>query len=309
LSCVIFVLLSALTAGRPVRFPALLKVLALTFLVGTLGCTGGKPGLVLTDQVEARRLAADLRVQFTMTADAANRAVMADTDESSKAAADEALKARQQVEHDISALDALLKGLGYAADTHALDDFKHQFDEYKKLSDETLNLAVENTNLKAQRLSFTTAQTAVDNFRKALDTLPRQARPSDRPRVEALCAQATAAALSIQVIQARHIAESDDQAMTKMEAQMALADRDARRALGELRPLVPKGGSALTDATTALNQLKAVNDEIVRLSRRNTNVRSLALALGQLHSLRARCEAALQTLSDNLAQHEFKATK
>lgn len=135
------------------------------------------------------------------------------------------------------------------------------------------------------------------------------ARPADRSRVQALSAQATADALSIQVIQARHIAESDDQAMTKMEDQMALADRDARRALADLQPLLPKGDAALNDANTALNQLKSVNDQIVQLSRRNTNVRSLALALGQLHTLRAKCEASLQSLSDSLSQHDFKATK
>ena len=100
-----------------------------------------------------------------------------------------------------------------------------------------------------------------------------------------------------------------DQAMTKMEEQMAQADQDARRALADLQSLVPKGQSALADANAALNQLKTVNDEIIRLSRRNTNVRSLALALGQKHSLRAKCEAALQALSDSLSQHEFKATR
>jgi len=274
----------------------------------TLSCSSN-PTLVLTDQVEARRLGSDIRVQFTMAADAANRAVMADTDETSKAAAEEAVKSREQVERDVNALDPLLKRLGYTSDLQSLDEFKKQFAEYKNLSDETLSLAVENTNLKAQRLSFTTAQAAVDDFRKALDTLPPMARPADRPRVQALAAQAAADALTIQVIQARHIAESDDQAMTKMEDQMALADRDARRALADLQPLVPKGAAALTDANTALNHLKSVNDQIVQLSRRNTNVRSLALALGQLHALRAKCEAALQALSDSLSRHEFKATK
>jgi hypothetical protein len=274
----------------------------------TLSCSSN-PTLVLTDQVEARRLGSDIRVQFTMAADAANRAVMADTDETSKAAAEEAVKSREQVERDVNALDPLLKRLGYTSDLQSLDEFKKQFAEYKKLSDETLSLAVENTNLKAQRLSFTTAQAAVDDFRKALDTLPPMARPADRPHVEALAAQAAADALTIQVIQARHIAESDDQAMAKMEDQMALADRDARRALADLQPLVPKGAAALTDANTALNHLKSVNDQIVQLSRRNTNVRSLALALGQLHALRAKCEAALQALSDSLSRHDFKATK
>ncbi len=276
----------------------------------TLSCSGSKPTLVLTDQVEARRLGADIRVQFTMAADAANRAVMADTDETSKSAAEEAVKAREQLERDVAALEPILKGLGYANDVSNLDEFNTQFTEYKKLDDETLNLAVENTNLKAQRLSFTTAQTAVDDFRKALDTLPRQARPQDRARVEALSGRAQTAALTILVVQARHIAESDDQAMTKMEDQMARGDQDARRALADLQPLVGKNGaSALSDANTALKQLKTVNDEIIRLSRRNTNVRSLALALGQKHSVRAKCEAALQALSDGLARHEFKATK
>jgi hypothetical protein len=278
--------------------------------LGIAGCSNSRPTLILTDQVEARRLGADIRVQFTMAADAANRAVMADTDETSKSAAEEAVKARDQLEHDVALLEPVLKGLGYANDISNLDEFKTQFAEYKKLDDETLNLAVENTNLKAQRLSFTTAQTAVDDFRKALDTLPREARPQDRARVEALSGRAQIAALTILVVQARHIAESNDQAMTKMEDQMAAGDQDARRALTDLQALVGRNGaSALSDANTALNQLKAVNDEIVRLSRRNTNVRSLALALGQKHSVRAKCEAALQALADGLARHEFRATK
>ena len=306
ISCVIFVLLiRPMVRFRPGR-QAVLPML-LTAAAATLSCSS-TPSLVLTDQVEARRLGSDIRVQFTMAADAANRAVMADTDESSKAAAEEAVKSREQVERDVNALEPLLTRLGYTADLQSLNEFKKQFEGYKKLSDETLTLAVENTNLKAQRLSFTTAQTAVDDFKRALAALPPLARPNDRPRVEALCAQAVAAVLTIQVIEARHIAESDDQAMTKMEDQMALATRDARRALADLQPLAPKG-PALSDANAALNQLTTVNDQIVQLSRRNTNVRSLALALGQLHALRARCEAALQDLNESLSRHEFKATK
>jgi hypothetical protein len=287
----------------------ILSALAAVAAAATLSCSGSKPSLVLTDQFEARRLGAEIQVQFTMAADAANRAVMADTDQASKDAAEDAMKSRRQVEHDVDALEPLLNGLGYTADIQRLDAFKTQFDEYKKLDDETLGLAVENTNVKAQRLSFTTAQSAVDDFRKALATLPGLARPQDRARVEALCAQAIASALSIQVVQAHHIAESEDAAMTIMEGQMSASDAAARKALAELKPLVPKGSSALADATTALDQFKAVNAEVIELSRRNTNVRSLALALGQQHSVRAKCEAALQALSDSLAQHEFKATR
>src|SRR5262245_22226772 len=265
--------------------------------VATLSCSGPGPALVLTDQVEARRRAAEIHVQFAMAADAANRAVMADTDETSKTAAEEAVKARGRVEQDIATLEPILKRLDYPTDVQNLDEFKKQFDEYKKLDDETLNLAVENTNLKAQQLSFTNAQTAVDEFRQVLEALPGLARPGDRTRVQALCAQAIVSVLSIQVLQAHHIAEAQDAAMTKMEAQMVNDDRDARTALADLQPLIPAAGAShLREATEALNQFKTVNDEIVKLSRRNTNVRSLALALGQKHSLRAKCEAALKAL-------------
>jgi hypothetical protein len=45
----------------------------------------------------------------------------------------------------------------------------------------------------------------------------------------------------------------------------------------------------------------SVNAEIVRLSRRNSNVRSLALTLGQKRTLTARCEEPLHSLQDALA--------
>jgi hypothetical protein len=53
----------------------------------------------------------------------------------------------------------------------------------------------------------------------------------------------------------------------------------------------------------------AVNGEIVALSRRNTNVRSLALALGRKRTVAAQCEERLQALVEALERHEFTATR
>ena len=50
----------------------------------------------------------------------------------------------------------------------------------------------------------------------------------DRLRVKALAATAVAAVREIQALQAPHIAESDDAAMTRIEARMAAAERVAR---------------------------------------------------------------------------------
>jgi hypothetical protein len=82
---------------------------------------------VLTQQVEARRVAAALHVQFTKAADAANRAVMADADEASATAAREARDATQVVESDLKALRPLLESLGYNDELRFLGTFGERF--------------------------------------------------------------------------------------------------------------------------------------------------------------------------------------
>src|SRR5258705_3951661 len=97
-----------------------------------IGCGQGSTP-VLTQQIEARRLMSELRVQFAKAADASNRAVMADTDEASSAAARQAREATQAVERDVDALQQLLQSLGYGEEIRHLETFKGRFEEYRKL--------------------------------------------------------------------------------------------------------------------------------------------------------------------------------
>src|SRR6266550_236185 len=136
------------------------------------GCRDGS-GLVLTQQIEARRLASNLRVQFSKAADASNRAVMAITDEASSAAAREAEQATQGVERDVEALQRILQALAYPDDIRHLEAFKGCFVGYRALDADILPLAVENTNIKAQRLSFGPARDAANAFRQSLETAAR----------------------------------------------------------------------------------------------------------------------------------------
>ena len=48
---------------------------------------------------------------------------------------------------------------------------------------------------------------------------------------------------------------------------------------------------------------------IVKLSRRNTNVRSLALSLGRKRTVSATCETRLQAFETALGRHAFTATR
>jgi hypothetical protein len=273
------------------------------------GCTGNLE-TALQRLLEARALSSDLLVQFTKTADAGNRAVMADSDEASMAYAREAEEAMQAVQKDVNALAPILTALRYSDETGLLQDFGRQFAEYRTLNQEILGLAVENTNLKAQRLSFGASQQAADAFRGALDAVRRSATGADKLRAEAAAATAVAAVREIQVLQAPHIAEADDAAMTRMEKQMASSEASARLELKALAGFAPPGTRPqLMAAAAALDRFMGVNGEIVGLSRRNSEVRSLALSLGQKRMLSAQCEDTLRALQDALAKRSFSGTR
>jgi hypothetical protein len=257
---------------------------------------------------DARRVAADLHVQFTKASDAANRAVMAITDESSSAFAHESEQASASVQADVDALRPMLAELKYADETRILDDFVKGFAEYRGLDRTILNLAVQNTNLKAQRLSFGSAQDAANTFRDSLQALSAANGAKDQWHVRALVATAVLAVRDIQVSQAPHIAETDDAVMDRMEQSMATSAAAARKALADLAPLVaPATPPRLADASAALNQFMNVNAQIIDLSRKNTNVRSLALSLDQKRRLTKSCDDRLHTLEDALAKRGYPA--
>lgn len=253
-------------------------------------------------------MAADLRVRFGKAADASNRAVMADTDEESLAFAHEAEQARHAVEGDAAALAPHLRNLRYPAEIQLLEAFGKNFAEYLSFDRVVLELAVENTNLKAQHLSFGPAREAADGFRDALERIGSWAK--DPCRVEALVARAVLAVRGIQVLQGPHIAESDDVAMTRMETEMSALEVAAGEALDRISGLVdPKVQPQLTAASALLEQFKNVSREIVALSRRNSNVRSLSLSLREKPVLTAACDDSLRALEDALAKEGFSATR
>jgi negative regulator of replication initiation len=91
---------------------------------------------------------------------------------------------------------------------------------------------------------------------------------------------------------------------------MSVSAIDARKALDELRAITSlQAAPQLAAAAAALDRFMSVHNEIVTLSRRNSDVRSLALSLGRKRTVTAECEAHLQALEEVLAKHEFAATR
>ena len=98
--------------------------------------------------------------------------------------------------------------------------------------------------------------------------------------------------------------------MTRMESAMKTSAASAQASIDKLKVLLPSAaGAHLATAATALDQLISANAESSLLSRRNSNVRSLALALGRKLTVTAECNDVLQQLQETLAAHHFAATR
>jgi hypothetical protein len=294
---------------RTAAFTIAVAAATLALSLAAAGCRK-TPDPAFTQLAEARRLADDLRVQLAKTSDATDRAVMADTDEESVSFARAADQAEATIESSSATLSARVQGLGYAPERHALDEFTDRFGAYRKLERNLLALAVENTNLKAQRLSFGPVRETADRLRDDLRSAAQLAPAKDRCRIDGLVARAELAVREIQILQAPHIAEPDEAAMTRIETEMADHLGMARGALEALGAGATTAMARQLDAARAtLARFDKLSAELVALSRRNSNVRSLALALRHAPQLVAACDGSLELLQEALAKEGFSGTR
>jgi hypothetical protein len=98
--------------------------------------------------------------------------------------------------------------------------------------------------------------------------------------------------------------------MTALEGRMAAAEAAVRTALQGLAGVVRAASRPqLAAAVGALDRLMEVNTQIIGLSRRNTNVRSLAMSLNEKGKLTTACEDRLRALQAALAKRGFTATR
>jgi len=275
--------------------------------VAMLAAACGEAQPVLRELMEARRLTSELRAAFLQASEASNRAVLADTDDVSAAAAKDAGDARAVVTERLASLEAVVTALGYTAETDMLGRFKSRFAEYQKLDSEILALAVENTNLKAQRLTFGAVREMADGISAEL-LQANGVAPS--AAVDAQVQAIRADVYELLFLEARHNAEADEGAMTQIEQRATAVAADARQRLtGLTGGTAGPATAALRAAASLFDRLMATHDEVIALSRRNTNVRSLALTFGRARVVAADCADELRLLQDSLATHGSEATR
>jgi hypothetical protein len=300
----------------PIVFPALVGILVLVLGAGAAYLYGrlrAGQGLrtALEDLARRGQLVSDIQVHLLATTDAQKAAVMADTDRTSQDFADEARKEAAVVETKRGELGKLILAANRPGEVKPFGELSACWKRYQQVDDLVLDLAVQNTNQKAQRLSFAPATDALDRMQAALEKLETAAGSSARGAATtgAAC-RAVTAALQIHVLESRHIAEPRDEVMDQIEARMKELDAQVEGGFADLAKIT--GAAGLPDleaARTAYADFQELNAQILKLSRQNSNVRSLAISLGQARNTAAECQADLGALQQAIASQKFEATR
>lgn len=213
-----------------------------------------------------------IRSSVESAAEGEKSAVLAITDEDSERFAKEARTDLSSAEEQRRQLEGLL----LPGERELFTNYTKTFTELKHIDEEVLALAVKNTNLKAFSLAFGPATTAIMELDTALAGVSSPAATEARVGAWRLLAALPP-----------HIAEHSDAKMDAMEAEMTTVDGQVRRSIDEL---------AVPAATTSYAKFSALRTEIIKLSRENTNVRSLTLSLTEKRKALAACEEALTAL-------------
>ena len=245
------------------------------------------PAAQLASKINRAQLAGKMRQSLALASEAANNAVMATTDRDSRNFADQSQEATKIVEQNRRELMELLHDSGTKDEEELLAKFSRTFTEIQRIDKYLLNLAVRNTNLKAYNLAFGPAQEVVKKMDAELARIDEKAVGStlDSCRVQQLTSRIRIAVLRIQILLPPHIAEESDRKMDRMESLMAGEDKNIRKNLEELASLLKASGDNKDKDVEAIKasyaRFSEVKAQIIKLSRENTNVRSLAIALNE----------------------------
>jgi hypothetical protein len=252
-----------------------------------------------------------MRQTLDQASEAEKSAVLAVTDQDSRSFAEQARAATADVARQCIELKELLVIGGTKSENEHLAQFAKVFLDFQAIDNNLLSLAIRNTNIKAYELAFGPAADALREMDTALSQLvAKRGAPPEAGRVALLAFGAQTAALRLQVLLAPHIAEESDKRMDELEALMTREDQQVHRYLDGLVALQKLFGDPdLVTATSAYARFNEIRGRILALSRENTNVRSLAISLGQKRKVLLLCQDALSALQQAILEEPIAGVK
>ncbi len=250
--------------------------------------------------VKATRVDLVARMQLALAAasEAQMGAVLAVTDEDSRAFAVQARAVTSELEREREELTRLLGSDGTQRERELFGQFSDALVELRRIDDEVLRLAVKNTNLKAYGLLFGPAADTLAELDAALARLVARSpdSPEGRRKVN-LANGARIGVLRVHALLAPHIAEASDPKMDRLEATMREQEQQVQEDLdGLARTAAYPGDANLAAVSSSYARYGEIKAQILALSRENTNVRSLAQSMGEERKAMLLCLTPLDAL-------------
>ncbi len=268
-------------------------------------------GTFLEEAAEKQRLVGAMQVNLLAATEAEKSAVMAATDEASRGFADDSRRAAAELERDRVEVARLIEAGGPVGAQASSREFGACWERHQALDREILGLAVENTNLRAQRLSFGSAGAALDRMQRSLEEIVTASEKSaEAATIGRAAFSAIASARKLHFLEGPHIVEAREAEMDRIEVDMAAQEAKVTEALGLLASAVGEPVEpSIHPVRAAFAEFVAVNKEVVVLSRKNSNVRSLAMSIGEKRKVTAECQALLASLREAIGQRSKSATR
>ncbi|MHC1710743.1 MAG: hypothetical protein AB9872_01115 [Solidesulfovibrio sp.] len=277
-----------------------------SMFLGMAGCSKDGYQDVLRSLREKEKLVDAVRLNLLLAVEAEKNAMLSSVDTEAISFVNQARQAMGTARNDLTQLTALVEQGRDSKEVQALSTVTADFGELAGVDAELLRMVGRNTNLRASMLSRTDAAVAASRFQEAL--APIVDGPSCQAAREGL--RAINASLNILSLHARHIEESTEAIMDTLEVAMHKQNALADTALTNLSDLLPPDAAEqLVAAKTAYAGFWRVTQEILGLSRENSNINALALVMGRKRMLIAKSLDDLAALYAVVASKEFKATR
>lgn len=268
-------------------------------------CSGDNYQDVLRTLLEKERLVEETRVNLLLAAEAEKNAVLSTTEDAATKYADQVRTAMGKAKAGLARLTMLAARTHAQKEAQLLTRITNAFGEIESVDATILGMAGRNTNLRAALLSRTEAAKTVNQLRQAL--APVISGPDCQAADQAL--QVEAASLSILAMHAQHIEESSNTAMDVLEASMTQENQQAQAGLDRLGKMLSPKEPAVAEARKAYDALWKITQEVLSLSRENSNINALALTMGRQRQLMAAALDDLAGLKTLVEAQDFKATR
>lgn len=289
---------------------AALVLMLFFFTVVSLRSRPG-PAEQLAQRSQRLALIHAVRTVLAEVSEAQNGAVMSRSDEDTQYFVDQARTAMARLEDSLTTLRSDLIAHDNRQQLELLIRTQSAMLDFNQLDKQLLELAAQSSNRKAYALALGPVARVLQDMDAGLARMvaDHASITTKDATITRLGYETRIGALRIQVLLLPHIAEESADKMDDFESQIDREEQKIAENLASLSSLLRDGdASELAKSRALFAEFDGLRSQIIELSRKNTNVRSLSLALNERRQKMLAVQDALAELERAIETEEVAPT-